>query len=501
MSARDIPALLRQALALQQQGQYDAAEALYWQVLQSDREHFDALHLLGVLARQRGDASLAVTRLRAAIAVHPQQAIAHGNLGAALQDLGQSEEALASYERALDLQPGYAMAWNNRGNALRSLGKLTAALHSYDQALLAKADYPEALLNRGISLQAMGQHEQALDDFEEALQLKPNDAAIHFALAVSLQFMGHYEAAITGYEHVLRLQATHAQASCNLGMCLQKLQHYDAALVSLELALHNQPDLYRAHLHRAQVLRQLDRTDAAIIAYHTATRYCEHTKEREHIEYALAALGRNPVPAIAPASYVIDLFDQYAGHFDSHLLGVLAYRVPALLAAAIARHRTGPACTSLDLGCGTGLCAPHLRPYSSHLSGVDLSEKMLEKARKTGLYDDLHCADIVSYLQNLQPGLGLIVAADVFVYIGDLASVFAASSRVLESGAYFAFSAEISPDADYLLGKSQRYAHSYAYLQRLAGQYGFVITEARQESARQDQGADTPIHIILMQRQ
>lgn len=498
--------MLQQAVELHQQGRLDAAEALYLQVLQNQPAHFDALQLLGVIAKQRGDAELAVKYLRQAIAVDAEQAIAHGNLGTALQDLGLQEEALLSYDRALQLKPDYAMAWNNRGNTLRSMGKLVAALHNYDKALRLNPRYTEALLNRGITLQEMEEHQQALQDFDEALQLKPQDAAINFARAFSLQCLHLYEDAIDGYEDVLHLQPGHIQALCNRGICLQKIQQFPAAAESFERAIKIKPDYVRAHLQHGNTLRQMGQDDAAITACQAAAKYCKDEAELAHINYVLAALGVMDAPAMSPPAYIAELFDQYAGHFDAHLLEVLHYQVPSLLGKAVSRHirpiKAGPG-NYLDLGCGTGLCATYLRPNASKLTGIDLSEKMLGQARKTGLYDELHCAEICDWLQLQDQDFDLIIAADVFVYIGQLDTVFAAVSRVMQAGAVLGFSVEASDNttdenADYILRPSQRYAHSHAYLQRLAHSHGFKIVESSREIARQDKGEDVPAHIIVM---
>ncbi|MFZ6741968.1 tetratricopeptide repeat protein [Undibacterium sp. JH2W] len=501
MNAIQINNMLQQAVALHQQGQLDAAEGLYQQVLQTQPKHFDAQQLLGVIARQRGDAALAVTRLRQAIAIDAQQAIAHGNLGAALQDLGLSQEALASYDLALQLKPDYTLAWNNRGNALHSLGKPAAALHNYDRALQLQPRYPQALLNRGICLQSMDEHEAAMQDFEEALQLSPQDAATHFARAYSLQCL-HLEAeAIAGYESVLSWQPRHEQAWCNRGLCLQKLQQLPAALDSFEQALNIKPGYGKAHLQRAHVLRLMEQNDAAITAYQAAASHCSDETELAQIHYALAALGMNEAPAISPLAYVTDLFDQYASHFDEHLLEVLHYQVPALLSKAVSKYVKPGMGNYLDLGCGTGLCAPYLRAQASKLTGIDLSEKMLAQARQTGKYDELHCAEISDWLALQDQDFDLIIAADVFVYIGDLAPVFAAASRVIQTGSVLGFSVEVADgSADYILQPSQRYAHKLAYLQHLAELHGFAIVEASQETARQDKGQDILAHLLVMRR-
>jgi len=308
-----------------------------------------------------------------------------------------------------------------------------------------------------------------------------------------------YEDAIIGYEDVLHLQPAHMQAFCNRGLCLQKIRDFPAAADSFEQAIKIKPDYVRAHLQHGNTLRLMGQDAAAIAAYQTARMHSKDEAELAQINYALAALGATATPAISPAAYVADLFEQYATHFDQHLLEVLHYQVPALLSKAVSKHIKAEPGNYLDLGCGTGLCATYLRPTASKLTGIDLSEKMLDQARKTDLYDELYCADIIDWLQQQDQDFDLIMAADVFVYIGELDTVFATASRLMQTGAVLAFSVEAMDDsADYMLRPSQRYAHSYAYLQKLAQSHDFKIVEASQEIARQDKGEDILAHILVM---
>ena len=111
----------------------------------------------------------------------------------------------------------------------------------------------------------------------------------------------------------------------------------------------------------------------------------------------------------------------------------------------------------------------------------------------------LHAADIVPYLQGLTQQFSLIVAADVFVYIGDLDSVFAAAKKSLTPGGHFAFTVEASPEADYFLQAVRRYAHSKSYLERLARQYQFEIKELDETSTRLESLRPVPSYLAILQ--
>jgi predicted TPR repeat methyltransferase len=497
-------ALLQQAVSLHQQGRLEQAQALYAQVLALEPRQFDALHLSGVIERQRGNPARAVDLIRAALQVDGGQARAHCNLGAALQDLGRIEAALDSYETALGLDPRYALAWNNRGNTLRRLGRPLDALDSYERALALQPNYPEAWCHRAIVLNDLGRHLDAAASAEQALAARPGYADALQALGNALQALERFGDAVQAYDAALAKAppARQAEIWCARGAALKKSGGLAAALDSYDHALRLRPDYAMAAHYRANALRALGRREDAIAAYRRAQQL---GADPAGIAFALAALGEGELPASAPADYIKGLFDQYAGHFDQHLVGVLGYRTPELLKDLLDEHLGGaPALASaLDLGCGTGLCAPMLRPLARHLAGVDLSEKMLDKARESGLYDELACADIVDWLRRRDAEWDLVLAADVLVYVGDLAPLFGQVARVLRTGGLFAFSVEaLAADGGpgYAITVSNRFAHAPAYVRACAQAAGLSLIEQREAVLRREHGADVGGLLFLLRR-
>lgn len=487
--------LLQQAVELHQQGRLEPAQALYRQVLELNPRQFDALHLLGVIARQQGDFNTAITLISRALEVDNAQAAPHCNLGVALLDAGRADDALASHERALALNPSYALAWSNRGNALRRLGRLNEALDSYQRALQFKPDYAEAHCNRAIVLQDMGRYLDALGAAEDALNIKDRYADAWLARGNALHCLRYLPEAVESFDRAIHLRPDWAEAYSAQGASLFKLGEFGAALDSYDQALKHRPDYALAHYHRGNALRALERREEAIAAYRAAL---AHGDNPETIAFALASVGEGETPAALPNDYVRSLFDQYANHFDQHLTEVLGYRTPAVLDALLRHVAPSSELNTVDLGCGTGLCAPYLRNYSRKLSGVDLSQPMLHKATERGLYDELACADLTSYLAGREGAFDLAVAADVFVYIGDLAPVFRAVHAALRPGGRFCFSVEAGDGADYVLRPSNRYVHTPAYLQRLAAETGFTVLASQAIEARQENGAPIAGHALLL---
>ncbi|WP_413991926.1 methyltransferase domain-containing protein [Labrys okinawensis] len=209
----------------------------------------------------------------------------------------------------------------------------------------------------------------------------------------------------------------------------------------------------------------------------------------------LARLGERPADGAMTASHVAALFDEYAPRFEHSLVGDLSYRGPALLKAALSELRQPLAFRRmLDLGCGTGLAGEALQACCAEMIGVDLSQAMLAKAGNKSLYRDLICEDALAFLES-QPAASaeLVLAADVFVYLGDLQALFNEVARVLEPNGLFAFTAQRHDGPEpFILNHDMRYAHSHAGMETWARTAGLTLLCRNDEWARQDRGIPVP---------
>jgi predicted TPR repeat methyltransferase len=148
---------------------------------------------------------------------------------------------------------------------------------------------------------------------------------------------------------------------------------------------------------------------------------------------------------------------------------------------------------ALDLGCGTGLCGAALRPLAERLEGVDLSGSMVARARERGVYDLVTQSDLTEHLRSAEPGFDLVIAADVFIYVGALEDVFAGVRRVLRPRGRFCFTVELADESQPLrLRASLRYAHSRGYIRTLAEQNGFEFSATSEHPIRDDQRTPIP---------
>ena len=259
-----------QALALHQQGKLADAERIYSEVLRQQPNHFDALHLLGVIAVQTRRTEWGIELITKAIGLNAQVAEAYSNLGIALKELKRLDEALGSYDKAIALKPDYPEAHSNRGNVLNDLKRPADALVSCDKAIGLKPDYAEAFSNRGNALRELKRLDEALASYDKALALKPDYAEAFSNRGNALRELKRLDEAVASYDKALALKPDYAEAFNNRGVALQELKRFDEALASYEKALALKPNYADAFYNRGIALQELKRLDEAVASYDRA---------------------------------------------------------------------------------------------------------------------------------------------------------------------------------------------------------------------------------------
>ncbi len=337
----------------------------------------------------------------------------------------------------------------------------------------------------GFACQQAGELARAADHYRESLRLVPQRASTLINLAFVQLRLGQPHAALASASEALAIEPDSGDGLLHRATALAQVGRLPEALADVDRLLASAPEHPLAWGLRGGVLRELRRFDAAAEAFEQAVRL---GAEPELNAFYLAAVRRDASPPAPPAAYVQGLFDGYADDFDRHLVEELRYDGYRRLVDVLARVAPGPYASALDLGCGTGLCGPLLRPMVDRLAGIDLSPRMLEKARALGVYDRLALGDAVAFLRDDGARHDLLVAADVFIYVGALEPVFAATAATMVQGT-FCFSVELCDDdaVGFRLQPSLRYAHAMPYLLRLAAAHGFEVLAMERATVREDQ--------------
>ena len=354
---------------------------------------------------------------------------------------------------------------------------------------------PTTLCEEGYVLLESGRFEEAYLLLERARELAPANALIHYRLGLLYSDTGRPEQALGALDIAAALNPDDPRIHNNRGSVLQLLGRIAEAEAAYRKALELAPHLELPYLNLGKVLEQQGKTQRAVELYESAIQRGLDAALFGH--YLAAAAGR-PMSTRAPDRYVRETFDNFAPLFDAKLRE-LGYDAPRQLAALVEAVADAPL-DIVDLGCGTGQCGAALAQRKRRLTGVDLSEKMLAFARGRGVYDDLVATDIHGWLASAPTdAFDLVIAADVFIYIGALDDVFADVCRIVRRHGWFAFSIEDSDDADFTLKASGRYGQSTRYIDRLAANR-FVIRQARPAVIRMEAGQPLAGHLYLLQR-
>ena len=441
-----------------------------------------------------------------------------------LFQLGRSSEALPGLQAAVAAWPDNADLRGALAYALAATGRFGLAIEQYRVLLDVRPDTVPVLTNLALLLIKTGAHDEALSLLERASRLDPRHANTEFALGGLLagqmrkgEAFRHYRRAAllfqqkigpapaiqhcddlvklgsaqcwtgdlqNGLHHLdlaIALRPDHVLALARRGLMLAKLRRVPEAIASLNRALAAAPDLVELHMELGDLLSTTNEKAAE-----------RHFREATHLDpgeelarYYLAA-ARHESPESPPPAYVQGLFDEYASQFEHHLVDILRYRAPEIVCEAVLTL-AGPLAGGwrvIDLGCGTGLCGPLIRPVAAHLTGIDLSAAMLDEARKKSMYDELIVGDVAQVLAGYNAEFDLALCTDVMIYLGSLTPIFSAAARALKAGALFAFTTEAHSGEGYVLDKSRRYLHSRSYVEQEAAAHGFTVVEVEPIVAR-----------------
>lgn len=381
---------------------------------------------------------------------------------------GKLQKAKALYHKILKADPGNVDTLHMLGLLLHQLGDHETAIRLFSQAIEHGPEGTEIYTNLGSALQSCNRIDEAIAAFRQAIRINPDYTLAHNNLGNALREADENEEAIASFQHAIRLSPNYALAHYNLGNALYAGGELDKAITSFKNALAMDPDNKNVIHNLAMSLMETGNTDEAIAQFKHILQLDSSNLQAKHL---LAALqGEGDAATEAHLENVEKYFDDFAENFDQYLIEKLEYKTPEIINLSV-RSLIGPEHEELDvldIGCGTGLCGPLFRDLARTLTGSDLSELMLEKAKQRGVYDELVSGDMVDFLLPVRDAYDLIIAVDVFVYIVDLEPIFIATAKALRSGGLFAFSLEADEEgAAYVLRPSGRYAHSMSYIRRL----------------------------------
>lgn len=467
-----------------------------------------------------------------AIELNADYAPAHNNLGNCHLKLNQFKESKACYLKAIAIEPLFVDAHFNYGRLLLAQRNLPSAryvlLHAYrlnprhpavigqlaeiaihegefddaidycSERLKIQPTHADTYHTLGTALFQQDQFSDAADAFSYSIKLGTRASDAHYNLASAYIEMGDFKSALKHYHQQLEVEAM-SDAYYNIGVILMAQDHHNDALSYFQSAAETDPDNTETLLNMGAINLKKGNREEAIKIYQQVLSLEPDNAEITHVLEAL--IGKN-TPEQSPPDYVKNLFNHYANYYDKHLEAHLHYDVPQQLAKAIEEESQCGDTEQwriLDLGCGTGLVGEQLKHLAKQLIGIDISEKMIAHAEKKQIYHDLSIGDITLAFKTHRD-IDLVVAGDVFTYIGNLNNIFLGVKVVLKSGALFAFTVEKTNEENYILQKTIRYAHNKHYIETLIEKNDFITERFANITLRRQHGHPIEGYLVILRK-
>jgi len=406
---------------------------------------------LGQIYLENKDYLNAEVNLRRAINVSSSNKDACCNLGILLLEIDQTDEAIHLFTKVLDLDSKYTKAFFNLGNAYMKIKAITDAISNFEKVLLIEPAYFQAHNNLGNAYKLKHKYKKAIECYQKAIVLKADYSDAYFNLANTYRDIKDFQTAIVNYLKAIEINPKNCDARFNIADVLRKSGKIDKAIEQYKIVLELRPNWASAK----HMLNSLIGSDATSV----------------------------------PSKYITDVFDHYAPNFDNSLLNELKYVAPIKLIEKLQSNDQDLIFNNaVELGCGTGLLGEHLVRFCQTLIGVDISKKMLDVAKAKNIYDNTINMDISEFLMQDSGVYDLYIAADVFIYVGDLEPIFDLIARRSGHRKYLAFSTEHCDGTSFELQKSGRFAHSKNYIEQLCKQYKFNLNHVSVDDLREESG-------------
>lgn len=227
------------------------AEVAARQILAGEPDYFHALHLMGLLALERGAPNEAVAFIGRAVEKEQRVAPAFLHLGLAHSARGDLEAACTSFQRAAALDPGDLGVHKHLAVMLSQLGRIDEAIAEFKVILALAPDLAEAHQKLGSLYQIAGDIDAAIACHRKALAIDPVLADAHFALGLACAAAGDDDSALARFHDALRCKPGLADAHFEIGSLLWTRGAQDDALACFGATISLRPDYVEARWARA----------------------------------------------------------------------------------------------------------------------------------------------------------------------------------------------------------------------------------------------------------
>ncbi|OGV28310.1 MAG: hypothetical protein A3F18_03195 [Legionellales bacterium RIFCSPHIGHO2_12_FULL_37_14] len=452
------------------------------------------LHLsLANLYMLSANQNAALLEYDAALKLDPASTLAHYQLGLYFLKTRSYDWAKIQFNNVLNLNPHDINALFHLAVCSLYKEELDEAQSQLEQVLKFDPEYIEAFINLGALALKKGQGQEAINNFTKALTLNPENTAARSNLAATFMHYSRHENALTHYLILLQRDPSNLDYLYNSAVAEMTLGQYENAKAKFLSILAIDEKHFETLYNLGVLTMRLRQTSKAITYLANAHAIKPTDASCCHLLNALRGSDSSNEVAI---EHALQLFDQYSSYYEKHLLQTLNYRLPVIIGSFLTTHDLNNRSQTLDLGCGTGLCGEIIKPMTKYLVGVDLSAKMIERAQEKTCYDECIIDEALHFLQNCSQEFDLIIASDLFPYIGELDAYFTAINKCLKNGGSFIFTIETTTNKPWMLQETARFAHNIEYIETLCINNSLKVCSHETKPARDQAGEVLPVELF-----
>lgn len=312
--------LFEEALSLQNQGQFAAAEKRYQELLVEQNQNAQAWMNLGILYVQTQKYAESIEALLKSLEINPANASLYNYLALAFEKTHNLYQAVVACRQLIELEPANFEAYNYLSHLLNQLGENESAEAACRQAIAISPNHFGSYLNLGNLLIEQNQVDQAIEAYQTALELDPTNPDILNNLQIAIEARrnpanhllswgnefyqsGKYRGAIERYQQYLQLEAGNIEIYLALTDCYNQLQLTEEFIKTVEAGINLYPTEGRLHFPLIKTLFLNGRNQEAIAC-------AERASDLLPNDYTFKILRYLAVPIIYQTPDEIDFYRQ-----------------------------------------------------------------------------------------------------------------------------------------------------------------------------------------------
>lgn len=456
-----------------QKGQNDFALSAFTKAIEKNKYCLPALIGKALILRQKGAHFEALKALQEIYKIGTDVELEY-QLSVQYRLCDEPENALKHIDSALSMEQT-ASFLNEKGLICEKLKHYDEAQKAYEDAISLNPYAPDSFANLGNLYFRNENYRRAEDYYKKALALDDEFLNAHHNLAITLCKQGREAEGLEHYRSALLINKNHIPSLYNLAMILEERGDYSeaAGLYFNILALKANPPFIEFRISDTLAgLYQLGKKEKKD-ALNFAKGWVKHFPESKIAEHTLNALTHQLKDKSLILSYAKTLYDSFADTYDEKMAELEAKALQKVV-DYFNQKKEDDLGDILDLACGTGSLALRvLKKYN--MTGVDISEPMLTKAREKRRYKTLHHTDVISFLNSDEQFYDYVVAIELTGYLSEIEEFIGLIKNHLKPNGTFVMSIENAQTDKIYLSEQGRYFYLPSYVMEILHSNGFSV--------------------------